>query len=154
MTMSAEDAEISWQEEENEETLFRHLLRFYALASVTDYYKPGGGWDKVKLKCDLSLIASNRHEAGAPEPLGLEDVEMPELPKPDYRQRDQSRNQARSPRRSGAKDGRVQNGRSRDGRLRSRSRRADPSRSRLGAVQAQPLTAREAVSATIKRRSL
>mmetsp|Transcript_31398 Transcript_31398/g.57668 ORF Transcript_31398/g.57668 Transcript_31398/m.57668 type:complete len:163 (-) Transcript_31398:153-641(-) len=162
MTTSMEDIDKSWQEEENEEILFRHLLRFYALASITDYYMPNGTWDTQKLKCDLSLIVANRHEAGAPQPLDLEDVEMPELPavKSFRRERENSRTQstgksvaARAP----LQPGLYESGRSRSVRDRSRSRGCDlsRSRSRLGrAVEARPVSAREAVSATLRRRSL
>jgi len=78
--MEAEAGTEEWHDEDNEEILFRHLLRFYSLARIADYYQSRTGWNTLKLKVDLDLIVANRREAGAPEPLKLEDIEMPELP--------------------------------------------------------------------------
>jgi len=60
--------------------LFRELLRLYPVAEVEDYYK-AGQWKDDLMRTDLQLIEAHRKEAGAPDPLPLEEVPAPELPK-------------------------------------------------------------------------
>jgi len=59
--------------------LFKELLRIYPVAEVDDYFK-AGQWKNDQMKCDLQLIHVHRREAGAPDPIPLEDVKMPEMP--------------------------------------------------------------------------
>lgn len=59
--------------------LFRELLRVYSVADVDDYYKAGVWRDEV-MKADLQLIVAHRNEAGAPDPIPLDEVPEPELP--------------------------------------------------------------------------
>lgn len=59
--------------------LFRELLRVYPIADVEDYLK-AGQWKNDVMKCDLQLVNMHRREAGAPDPIPLEDVRMPEMP--------------------------------------------------------------------------
>lgn len=63
--------------------LFRELLRVYPVAEVEDYYRAGQWRDDI-MKIDLQLVTAHRREGGAPDPLDLEDVKMPELPKPQF----------------------------------------------------------------------
>lgn len=60
--------------------LFRELLRIFPVAEVEDYWK-NGAWKDDLMKTDLQLIEAHRKEAGAPDPLPLEEVVMPPLPK-------------------------------------------------------------------------
>jgi len=60
--------------------LFREMLRLYPVAELEDYYK-GRLWKDDLMRADLQLIAAHRREAGAPDPIPLEEVPMPELPK-------------------------------------------------------------------------
>eukprot|EP00448_Togula_jolla_P034201 CAMPEP_0170633200 /NCGR_PEP_ID=MMETSP0224-20130122/35813_1 /TAXON_ID=285029 /ORGANISM="Togula jolla, Strain CCCM 725" /LENGTH=350 /DNA_ID=CAMNT_0010962121 /DNA_START=97 /DNA_END=1149 /DNA_ORIENTATION=+ len=60
--------------------LFREVLRFYPVADIEDYYK-GRVWKDELMRTDLQLIDAHRREAGAPDPIPLEEVPMPELPK-------------------------------------------------------------------------
>lgn len=60
--------------------LFKELLRVYSVAEVEDYYKMGV-WRDELMKADLQLIEAHRKEAGAPDPIPLEEVVVPELPK-------------------------------------------------------------------------
>lgn len=60
--------------------LFKELLRVYSVAEVEDYYKMGV-WRDELMKAYLQLIEAHRKEAGAPDPIPLEEVVMPELPK-------------------------------------------------------------------------
>jgi len=59
--------------------LFKELLRVYPVAEVEDYFK-AGQWKNDQMKVDLQLIHMHRREAGAPDPIALEDVRMPEMP--------------------------------------------------------------------------
>mmetsp|Transcript_151060 Transcript_151060/g.263242 ORF Transcript_151060/g.263242 Transcript_151060/m.263242 type:complete len:269 (-) Transcript_151060:207-1013(-) len=59
--------------------LFKELLRVYPVADLDDYWR-GGLWKNDLMKTDLVLIESHRREAGAPDPIPLEEVQMPELP--------------------------------------------------------------------------
>jgi len=59
--------------------LFRELLTVYPGAQLEDYYK-AGLWQDI-LKIDLDLIKAHRREGGAPEPIPIEEVVMPEIPK-------------------------------------------------------------------------
>lgn len=59
--------------------LFKELLRVYPVAEVEDYYK-GGMWKDELIKIDLQLLITHRGEAGAPDPIPLEEVKMPQLP--------------------------------------------------------------------------
>lgn len=61
--------------------LFRELLSVYPSACYEDYFKPPGVWATETLEIDLELIKAHRREAGAPEAIPIEDVEMPDLPK-------------------------------------------------------------------------
>jgi len=60
--------------------LFRELQRLYPVADVEDYYKLGA-WKEDLMKTDMQLIDAHRKEAGAPDPVPLEDIPEPELPK-------------------------------------------------------------------------
>jgi len=61
--------------------LFRELLRVYPVAELEDYYK-NGVWKDSDMRTDINLVLIHRKEAGAPDPPALEDVVMPDLPKP------------------------------------------------------------------------
>lgn len=63
--------------------LFRELLRFYPIAKVKTYYDHGR-WNKRQLITDTNLFMVHREGGGAPPPLDLEDVPMPELPSSGY----------------------------------------------------------------------
>lgn len=81
--MADEDEEVTILEKTGKE-LFRELLRFYPVADVEDYYKPvpgqGSPWKDDDMKMDLQLLWAHRKEAGAPDPIALEEVPEPELP--------------------------------------------------------------------------
>jgi len=59
--------------------LFKQLLRFIPDAHAEDYYS-GGTWKDDLIKLDLQLIDGHRKEAGAPDPLPLEEVPEVVLP--------------------------------------------------------------------------
>mmetsp|Transcript_134549 Transcript_134549/g.339844 ORF Transcript_134549/g.339844 Transcript_134549/m.339844 type:complete len:388 (+) Transcript_134549:102-1265(+) len=59
--------------------LFKELLRRYPTADIEDYHK-AGTWREDILKIDLQLVEAHRKESGAPDPIPLEEVEMPALP--------------------------------------------------------------------------
>lgn len=59
--------------------LFRELLRFYPVADLDDYWR-AGVWKNDLMKTDLVLVEAHRREAGAPDPIPLEEVKMPDLP--------------------------------------------------------------------------
>lgn len=59
--------------------LFKELLRLYPVAEIDDYFKVGQ-WKNDQMKVDLQLIHTHRREAGAPDPIPLDEVKMPELP--------------------------------------------------------------------------
>jgi len=59
--------------------LFRELLRHFPIADIEDYHR-AGMWRNEKLKADIVLICAHRMEAGAADPVDLEDVPMPQLP--------------------------------------------------------------------------
>lgn len=59
--------------------LYRHVLRLYPTADVDDYFK-NGQWKDEAMKTDIALIEMHRKEAGAPDPIPLEEVEMPTMP--------------------------------------------------------------------------
>lgn len=61
--------------------LFRELLRVYPVGELDDYYK-GGVWRDDMMKTDLILVEAHRREAGAPDPLPLEEIVVPDIPKP------------------------------------------------------------------------
>jgi len=63
--------------------LFRELCRYYPLAKVRTYFA-NGRWDKRQLVTDTTLFMVHREEGGAPPPLDLEDVPVPELPSSGY----------------------------------------------------------------------
>lgn len=60
--------------------LFKELLRVYPVAEVDDYFKHGQWKDEV-MKVDLMLIEQHRKEAGAPDPVPLDEVVLPVMPK-------------------------------------------------------------------------
>eukprot|EP00928_Gymnodinium_smaydae_P079589 TRINITY_DN63484_c0_g1_i1.p1 TRINITY_DN63484_c0_g1~~TRINITY_DN63484_c0_g1_i1.p1 ORF type:complete len:354 (+),score=71.43 TRINITY_DN63484_c0_g1_i1:104-1063(+) len=61
--------------------LFRELLRLYPVAEVEDYFA-NGIWKDDKMRLDVQLYAAHRSEAGANEPLPLEEVKLPaDMPK-------------------------------------------------------------------------
>ncbi|CAK0862604.1 unnamed protein product [Prorocentrum cordatum] len=60
--------------------LFKELLRIYPMAEVDDYYK-NGMWKDDVMKMDFTLINAHRREAGSPDPVPLEEVQVPDLPK-------------------------------------------------------------------------
>jgi len=59
--------------------LFKELLRYYPVGEYEDYFK-NGHWKNDQMRIDLQLYLAHRNEAGAPEPIALEDVKMPEIP--------------------------------------------------------------------------
>lgn len=73
-------AEGQEEEKVDGKELFRELLRWFPSAELEDYYQ-NGRWDVETLEIDRELIEAHRKEAGAPEPIPLEEVVMPELPK-------------------------------------------------------------------------
>jgi len=60
--------------------LYRELLRVYPVAELDDYYK-GNVWKDEVMKVDLQLVMAHRKEAGAPDPVPLEEVKVPDIPK-------------------------------------------------------------------------
>jgi len=56
--------------------LFRKVLRLYPLASPHDYFR-NGHWLRDVLEIDLELLEAHRREASAPDPIPLEEVELP-----------------------------------------------------------------------------
>lgn len=60
--------------------LFKELLRVYPVADVEDYCK-GGMWRDDTTLTDLQLIEAHRREAGAPDPIPLDEVVVPDVPK-------------------------------------------------------------------------
>lgn len=60
--------------------LYRELLRVYPVAELEDYYK-AGIWKNDVMLTDYLLIGAHRREGGAPEPLPLEEIPIPRLPK-------------------------------------------------------------------------
>lgn len=56
--------------------LFRELLTVYPGACHEDYFK-NGTWQAETIEIDLDLIRAHRKEAGAPEPIPIEDVQLP-----------------------------------------------------------------------------
>jgi len=63
--------------------LYRELLTMYPSANYEDYYKQVGGiWNVETLEIDLELIKCHRLEAGAPEATPMDEVNMPDIPKP------------------------------------------------------------------------
>jgi len=59
--------------------LFKELLRIYPVAAVEDYHKLGQ-WKEDLVKTDLQLIDAHRREAGAPEPLSLDQIPEVKVP--------------------------------------------------------------------------
>lgn len=59
--------------------LFRELLRHYPLSFVDDYYKHGI-WQDDLMRLDIQILAAHRLEAGAPDPLPLSEIKMPDIP--------------------------------------------------------------------------
>eukprot|EP00927_Polykrikos_kofoidii_P032376 TRINITY_DN27601_c0_g1_i1.p1 TRINITY_DN27601_c0_g1~~TRINITY_DN27601_c0_g1_i1.p1 ORF type:complete len:419 (+),score=62.67 TRINITY_DN27601_c0_g1_i1:138-1394(+) len=59
--------------------LFRELLRVYPTAEFEDYMDKAGQWKDEMLRTDLQLISMHRKEAGAPEVVPLDEVEMPDF---------------------------------------------------------------------------
>jgi len=62
------------------EELFKELLRVYSVAEVDDYFK-AGQWKDDLMRTDIHLIYQHAREAGADEPIPLEEVKVPDLPK-------------------------------------------------------------------------
>eukprot|EP00427_Karlodinium_veneficum_P007794 CAMPEP_0169091278 /NCGR_PEP_ID=MMETSP1015-20121227/16276_1 /TAXON_ID=342587 /ORGANISM="Karlodinium micrum, Strain CCMP2283" /LENGTH=611 /DNA_ID=CAMNT_0009151757 /DNA_START=124 /DNA_END=1959 /DNA_ORIENTATION=+ len=62
------------------EDLFKELLRLLPTADIQDYYK-NGVWQDSTIRLDIRILEGHRQEAGSPEPIPLEEVQMPELPK-------------------------------------------------------------------------
>lgn len=60
--------------------MFKELYRRYPVADVEDYHK-AGKWNDEVMRIDLRLVEAHRKEGGAPEPMDLEDVPEPVLPK-------------------------------------------------------------------------
>ena len=59
--------------------LFKELCRIYPVAEVADYYKAGAWRDDV-MRVDLQLLTAHRKEAGAEDPIPLNEVPEPEIP--------------------------------------------------------------------------
>jgi hypothetical protein len=74
--MSCDEAEILIK---SGKELFRELLRAYPEAEYEDYFK-NGQWKDDQMRIDVQLYLAHRSEAGAPEPLDLDDVKLPDLP--------------------------------------------------------------------------
>lgn len=89
--------------------MFLELLRHFRTAKV-DFYFNHGKWNLTTLRTDTELILAHRKEAGAPPPLGLEEVEMPQLPDAPSGPWRTGRTQTLPPR--GGPDGRPSGGRS------------------------------------------
>jgi len=66
--------------EDSGTTLFRDFLRHFPRARLEDYYKEGR-WLTEQLEVDLALVAQHRREAGSPDPVPLEEIPVPELPR-------------------------------------------------------------------------
>jgi len=60
--------------------LFRELQRLYPVCEVEDYHK-NGAWKDEDMRTDILLLRVHRREAGAPEPVELEDIPKPEIPR-------------------------------------------------------------------------
>lgn len=73
--MSAEDEALAKSGKE----LFKELLRYYPVGEYEDYLK-NGVWKDDQMRIDLQLYLAHRNEGGAPEPIPLEEVKMPEIP--------------------------------------------------------------------------
>eukprot|EP00927_Polykrikos_kofoidii_P035524 TRINITY_DN30095_c0_g1_i1.p1 TRINITY_DN30095_c0_g1~~TRINITY_DN30095_c0_g1_i1.p1 ORF type:complete len:325 (+),score=46.87 TRINITY_DN30095_c0_g1_i1:74-976(+) len=61
--------------------LFRELLRQLPLAVYEDYYR-NGVWQDNLLRLDIQILDCHRREAGAPDPLPLSEVPVPEVAAP------------------------------------------------------------------------
>eukprot|EP00747_Dinoflagellata_sp_TGD_P166047 gnl/TRDRNA2_/TRDRNA2_188254_c0_seq1.p1 gnl/TRDRNA2_/TRDRNA2_188254_c0~~gnl/TRDRNA2_/TRDRNA2_188254_c0_seq1.p1 ORF type:complete len:299 (+),score=61.65 gnl/TRDRNA2_/TRDRNA2_188254_c0_seq1:63-899(+) len=59
--------------------LFKELMRLMPTNHPEDYYK-NGVWNDEMMRLDCELISAHRGEAGAPEPIPLEDVPHVTLP--------------------------------------------------------------------------
>lgn len=59
--------------------LFRELLRVYPEAEYDDYFKMGT-WKDDQMRIDVQLYSAHRSEAGADDPVPLDQVKLPELP--------------------------------------------------------------------------
>jgi hypothetical protein len=59
--------------------LFRELLRLLPLVVLEDYYK-NGVWQNDLMKMDIEIIDAHRKEAGAPDPIPIDEVKMPAIP--------------------------------------------------------------------------
>lgn len=75
LAMAERDEDIT----EDGMDLFRELLRYYPIAKVKSYYVQGR-WMKRQIITDTNLIMVHREEGGAPPPVDIDDVPMPELP--------------------------------------------------------------------------
>jgi len=62
------------------EELFKELLRVYSVAEVDDYFK-AGQWKDDLMRTDIHLIYQHAREAGADDPIPLEEVKVPDLPR-------------------------------------------------------------------------
>jgi len=62
------------------EELFKELLRVYSVAEVDDYFK-NGQWKDEVMRTDIHLIYQHAREAGADDPIPLEEVKVPDLPR-------------------------------------------------------------------------
>eukprot|EP00933_Yihiella_yeosuensis_P017180 TRINITY_DN14426_c0_g1_i1.p1 TRINITY_DN14426_c0_g1~~TRINITY_DN14426_c0_g1_i1.p1 ORF type:complete len:240 (-),score=54.61 TRINITY_DN14426_c0_g1_i1:105-824(-) len=61
--------------------LFKELYRLLPLVYAEDYYK-NGVWQNEQMLMDIQIVDAHRKEAGAPEPMTLDDVKIPNLPGP------------------------------------------------------------------------
>lgn len=78
--MAGDEADDAAQEKKKDgKELFRELLQVYPRAAYEDYMKLGQ-WEVEVIEIDLELIRAHRKEAGAPEPIPLEEVKLPALP--------------------------------------------------------------------------
>eukprot|EP00747_Dinoflagellata_sp_TGD_P130641 gnl/TRDRNA2_/TRDRNA2_174853_c0_seq1.p1 gnl/TRDRNA2_/TRDRNA2_174853_c0~~gnl/TRDRNA2_/TRDRNA2_174853_c0_seq1.p1 ORF type:complete len:361 (-),score=54.25 gnl/TRDRNA2_/TRDRNA2_174853_c0_seq1:502-1506(-) len=64
--------------------LFKVLLSMYPSAMLEDYYA-NGIWKDQTLRTDIALMEVHRIEAGAPDPIPLEEVKAPKLPTPEVK---------------------------------------------------------------------
>jgi len=57
--------------------LYQEILRYYPVAAPEDYLTKTGRWNNELMRLDLQLLKAHRHEAGAPDLISLNEVELP-----------------------------------------------------------------------------
>lgn len=74
--MEEEGEDISKNEPKD---IFRRLVQLMPNAYLEDYYKMGS-WKTDVMVCDIELLEAHRREAGAPDPVPIEEVPEPDVP--------------------------------------------------------------------------